>query len=83
MDTVCCLLHGARAVLTEPDPWHKQAKTEGLATLWHTGTLAISCGQPNDVPTRPARRDDIVSVVPPGRLPKLGRGGTLASRQVG
>lgn len=33
------------------------------------------------VPERPARCDDRVRLVPPGQVPKLGKGGSLASRQ--
>lgn len=82
MDDVKCLVDGASRVLQEPDPWAKQALTEALVSKWQAGTLPAYDGGTYCTPDRPARSDDVVKIVGPGEMPKLGKGGTLASRQV-
>jgi hypothetical protein len=82
MTQYTCLIDGALAVLSEADPWAKLATSEAVIALWRSGDLPIDDGRRYAVPGRPARDDEAVKVVSSGHMPKLGRGGTLASRQV-
>jgi hypothetical protein len=82
MNGVSCLVEGALRVLSEADPWAKQVKTEALVSLWKLGSLPAHDGRNYTVPDRPERCDNVVKIVPSGAMPKLGKGGTLASRQV-
>ena len=78
----CCLIGAACSVLCEPHPLQKQALTEAHCAGWRGGGMCADCGGAHSVPARPARRDDVVRVVPPSEVPKLGRAGTAASRVV-
>ena len=76
------LVAAALRVLLQPDPNLKAAWSSQIARLWKSGDItAIACGeepQPPDTPARPA----YVALVQPWETPKLGKGGTLASRLV-
>lgn len=76
------LVAAALRVLQQPDPNLKAAWSNHIAGLWKSGDIsAIACGeepQPPDTPSRPA----CVTLVQPWETPKLGKGGTLASRLV-
>ncbi len=76
------LVAAALRVLQQPDPNLKAAWSNQIAGLWKSGDIsAIACGeepQPPDTPSRPA----CVTLVQPWETPKLGKGGTLASRLV-
>lgn len=78
------LIEAALAVLNEPDPWAKAAQTERVVEAWRAGSLPILPSAPFQLqtPDKPARSPDVVKVVPSGRMPSLGRGGSLASQQV-
>jgi hypothetical protein len=74
------LIAGAITVLLEPDPFKKQELTDEIAKLWRGGSLPIA-GNAQRAPDSPAR-SHLVQVVAPRDMPKLGKGGTLTSRQV-
>lgn len=67
------------------DPWNKAALTAKAADLWRSGAVAEiirdASAAAARVPARPARADDQVKVVGAMQVPKLGRAGSLASRQ--
>lgn len=79
------LIEGALAVLGEPDPWKKADACDSLVAAWQSGRIdAVWHGEsaPPPPPGKPAR-DARVQLLAPGEMPKRGKGGTLASRQVG
>ena len=84
------LIHGAVDILNDGNPWSKHAKTLQLAHFWRQGDLpplpstaeGTAIEPPPCVPDKPARSTAGMRIVQPGAMPKLGRGGTLASRQV-
>eukprot|EP00798_Chlamydomonas_sp_ICE-L_P016832 gene16832-23113_t len=62
----------------------KAEYTNKTVALWRSGNMAVlppGGKLPIPVPERPAREDDKVTIVQPGRAPKRGKGGSLASRQ--
>ncbi len=66
-----------RAALLEPDPRAKVMAARGVARDWRLGRLsfAFDMAMP-DCPARPAAPE----LLPPGRMPKRGRGGSERSR---
>ncbi|KAG0607919.1 hypothetical protein M758_8G064200 [Ceratodon purpureus] len=73
----------ALKVLLEGDPWLKAEYGDLAATLWLEGKMESAyreLGPVLQVPSRPARLD-VVRLVAPRDMPKLGRGGSLQSRQ--
>ncbi|KAF9597054.1 hypothetical protein IFM89_015245 [Coptis chinensis] len=76
------LVEAALRVLNTSDPVEKARLGETIATQWLDGTIT----EPHNpsinftVPDRPARLSD-VKLVSPSLMPKLGRGGSLQSRQ--
>ncbi|GAX74502.1 hypothetical protein CEUSTIGMA_g1951.t1 [Chlamydomonas eustigma] len=77
------LVEAAVKILQTGDPWLKASYTNQVVEWWRSGCMAtLPCSQDTlHVPERPSRSDDKVKVVPPGRTPKRGKGGSLASRQ--
>lgn len=69
-------------VLNTGDPFEKARLGEEIATRWLQGRISRPFPD-NDVsvPDRPARSDDVVKLVAPSEMPKLGKGGSLRSRQ--
>ncbi|KAK9820099.1 hypothetical protein WJX72_006117 [[Myrmecia] bisecta] len=73
-------------VLTEPDAAVKAAHTQAAVALWNNGQLlwepatASAGGSSLFVPDKPAR-DSKVKLLPPQSMHRLGKGGSLASRQ--
>lgn len=77
------LEQAALKVLQEGDPWLKAEFGDLAATLWLQGAMQSAYdvdGPLLAVPSRPARLDT-VRLVAPRDMPKLGRGGSLQSRQ--
>eukprot|EP00892_Ulva_mutabilis_P009735 jgi/Ulvmu1/7133/UM034_0039.1 len=76
------LVSAAASVLLESDAFNKKALTDAIVRAWHDGALApcLPDGADLAAPDQPLR-DDRVKIVSPRDVPKLGKGGTLASRQ--
>lgn len=78
------LVEGALLVLSEPDPWRKAELTERVARAWRDGSLHEvwhDAGSPPPLPPDKPARDTSLSLLEPHMTPRLGKGGTLASRQ--
>eukprot|EP00775_Hariotina_reticulata_P013411 gene13412-13539_t len=78
------LVTAALKVLLQPSPWKKADFTQRAVELWRSGAISRVSNGPQElsrVPDRPHRADDQVTLVAPRDMPKLGKGGTLASRQ--
>uniref|UniRef100_A0A383VR75 DUF455-domain-containing protein n=1 Tax=Tetradesmus obliquus TaxID=3088 RepID=A0A383VR75_TETOB len=78
------LVGAALKVLRVGDPWQKAEFTHRAVALWRSGDISqVSAGPAESAaaPDRPHRLDDKVKLVAPRDMPKLGKGGTLASRQ--
>jgi uncharacterized ferritin-like protein (DUF455 family) len=77
------LISGAHAILHESDPWRKEALTIEIVNMWKSGDLPLKCSGDEvlSAPNEPAR-NNLVKVVAPRDMPKLGKGGTISSRQV-
>ncbi|WIA44075.1 hypothetical protein OEZ86_010433 [Tetradesmus obliquus] len=78
------LVGAALKVLRVGDPWQKAEFTHRAVVLWRSGDISqVSAGPAESAaaPDRPHRLDDKVKLVAPRDMPKLGKGGTLASRQ--
>eukprot|EP00250_Pteridium_aquilinum_P006765 c16609_g1_i1 orf=511-1410(-) len=77
------LVEAAIKVLNTADPWLKARYGDIAAALWRGGLIAHAY-TPNDLllhlPQRPAR-PDWVQLIAPQSMPKLGKGGSLHSRQ--
>lgn len=71
------IAHAARAVLLTADPREKVMASRAFARRWRLGGLAhaFPIVMP-DVPARPA----LPELLPPGRMPKRGRAGSLRAR---
>jgi uncharacterized ferritin-like protein (DUF455 family) len=66
-----------RAALLQPDPRAKVMQTRALARDWRKGELAFVFDVPMpDEPGRPAKPD----LLPPGQMPKRGKGGSDRGR---
>lgn len=82
--TAQTLVEAALEVLNTADPVEKVRLGEAAATRWLEGAISLPyraddpCDLP--VPDRPARLPT-VKLVPPHLMPKLGKGGSLQSRQ--
>ncbi|BDA41926.1 Uncharacterized protein HI_0077 [Coccomyxa sp. Obi] len=77
------LFYAALRVLYEPNAARKGVLTHQTASLWRAGKLTLQGDMFQDMPpvlSRPAR-DDTVQLVEPKKMKRLGKGGTLASRQ--
>ncbi|KAL5709652.1 hypothetical protein ACHQM5_020316 [Ranunculus cassubicifolius] len=76
------LVEAALRVLNTPDPVEKARLGDLIATRWLEGAIAQPYNHSIDlsVPDRPARLTN-VKLVSPSLMPKLGRGGSLQSRQ--
>ncbi|KAH7279266.1 hypothetical protein KP509_37G012700 [Ceratopteris richardii] len=76
------LVEAAIKVLSTGDPWLKAEYGDIAARLWKDGL--ISRPFPSDSnprpPSRPAR-STLIQLVTPQNMPKLGKGGSLQSRQ--
>ncbi|KAL6328330.1 hypothetical protein AAG906_034473 [Vitis piasezkii] len=76
------LVEAALRVLNTADPFDKARLGDEVATKWLQGSITLpyhpSLHLP--VPDRPARLSN-VKLVPPGLMPKLGKAGSLQSRQ--
>jgi hypothetical protein len=76
------LIDSARCVLMEPDPFEKQKLTDEIASLWREGTMQVGAAHASlPVVDQPAR-SGLVRVLEPSKMPKMGKGGSLSSRQV-
>lgn len=77
------LVAAASAVLGESDAFRKKAMTDRIVSDWNGGSL-VACRSGGSDPSAPEQpsRDDRVTIVAPRDMPKLGKGGTLQSRQV-
>lgn len=77
------LVAAATSVLLESNAFNKKALTDRIVSDWVHGSLAARSPDGNDpsAPDQPSR-DGRVKIVAPRDMPKLGKGGTLASRQV-
>lgn len=76
------LVEAALRVLNTADPVEKALLGESVATRWLQGTITQSYDPFSDiiVPDRPARLTN-VKLVPSNQMPKLGKAGSLQSRQ--
>ncbi|KAK3422190.1 uncharacterized protein HI_0077 [Eucalyptus grandis] len=76
------LVEAALRVLRTPDPFEKARLGDAAAARWLRGAIPRPYDPSVDlpVPDRPARLAD-VKLVPPGLMPKLGKAGSLQSRQ--
>lgn len=77
MDTPRSLARAIRRALLAPDPTAKVFAAREVARNWRLGRLdwAFDADMP-DVPARPDRPE----LLPPNRMPKRGRGGSLRAR---
>lgn len=77
------LVAAASSILQESDAFNKKALTDRIVSDWSHGLLA-ACSPDADDPSAPDQpsRDGRVKIVAPKDIPKLGKAGTLASRQV-
>ncbi|EHA8588683.1 hypothetical protein COCNU_scaffold006300G000010 [Cocos nucifera] len=76
------LVEAALEILNTADPVEKARLGEAAATRWLQGTVSLPYRDHGDlpVPDRPARLSN-VKLVAPHLMPKLGKGGSLQSRQ--
>lgn len=76
------LVEAALRVLNTADPFEKARVGDSVAAQWLGGaiTRAYDASVDLPVPDRPARLSN-VKLVAPGLMPKLGKGGSLQSRQ--
>ncbi|XP_051119940.1 uncharacterized protein LOC127243809 [Andrographis paniculata] len=76
------LVEAALTVLNTADPFEKARIGDVIANEWLNGEIAAAyvAGVDIQVPDRPARLDD-VKLVSPSEMPKLGKAGSLQSRQ--
>ncbi|KAL6128454.1 hypothetical protein ACLB2K_071809 [Fragaria x ananassa] len=76
------LVEAALRVLNTAEPFEKARLGDSVASQWLNGSIALPYGPclHLPVPDRPARLTH-VKVVAPSQMPKLGRGGSLQSRQ--
>ncbi|OWM70270.1 uncharacterized protein LOC116197777 [Punica granatum] len=76
------LVEAALQVLNTPDPYEKARLGDSVATRWLQGRIARPYDPSVDlpVPDRPARLTN-VKLVSPSLMPKLGKAGSLQSRQ--
>ncbi|WCJ19197.1 hypothetical protein M5689_001495 [Euphorbia peplus] len=81
-ETTETLVEAALRVLNTADPYEKAALGDLVATEWLQGTISEPYLPSLDlpVPDRPARLST-VKLLAPGSMPKLGKGGSLQSRQ--
>lgn len=70
----------AVVVLQTPCPWRKAQRTAEALQLWRAGQLDCSSAADPPPPQRPAR-DQKVQVLPPGQMPRRGKGGSIESRR--
>lgn len=76
------LIDAARSVLMEPDPFEKQKLTDEIARLWREGRMPVGeAVQSCPLVDQPAR-SGLVQTLEPSKMPKMGKGGSLTSRQV-
>ena len=77
------LLEAAVQILLTADPHVKAAMTSRVAADWRSGRLATAYHEEGDDPSPPDKpaRDGRVKTVPSGKTARIGKGGTLASRQ--
>ncbi|DBA96627.1 hypothetical protein WJX77_008860 [Trebouxia sp. C0004] len=75
------LMGQASAILRQSNPQIKAAQTHRITKLWEQRQLVAGRTAVGDPPERPGRDDSKVRVVAPGKMPALGKGGSLASRQ--
>lgn len=76
------LVEAALRVLNTADPFEKARLGDSIASNWLQGTITCPYDPSLDlsVPNRPARLSN-VKLVSPGLMPKLGKAGSLQSRQ--
>ncbi|CAL9150495.1 unnamed protein product [Musa hybrid cultivar] len=77
------LVEAALEVLNTPDPFEKARLGEAVAARWLLDDISVpyrNDGPPPLVPDRPARLSS-VKLVSPSMMPKLGKAGSLQSRQ--
>lgn len=77
------LVEAALEVLNMADPFEKARLGEASAARWLQGAICIPYrdeGPPSPVPDRPARLSTM-KLVSPSMMPKLGKAGSLQSRQ--
>ncbi|KAA6427647.1 MAG: hypothetical protein FRX49_02310 [Trebouxia sp. A1-2] len=75
------LMGQASAILRQSNPQIKAAQTNRVTKLWEQQQLVAGRTAVGEPPVRPGRDDSKVRVVAPGKMPALGKGGSLASRQ--
>lgn len=77
------LVEAALRVLNEPDPVEKARLGEDAGRRWLDGSISLAYRPSDPMPTPPDRpaRLSKVKLVAPGEMPKLGKGGSLQSRQ--
>ena len=85
------LVSFCRLILLTPDPAEKVNLVRHLCHIFRSGQLPVSTPSTRDkatdslVPTEPAppdapTRSDLLKVVKPGQMPRLGKGGTVETR---
>ncbi|KAJ3671352.1 hypothetical protein LUZ60_007431 [Juncus effusus] len=77
------LVEVALRVLNEPDPVEKARLGEETARRWFDGSISVAYRSDHHLPSppvRPARLSNI-KLLAPNQMPKLGKGGSLQSRQ--
>ncbi|XP_078438865.1 3-oxoacyl-acyl-carrier synthase-like protein (Protein of unknown function DUF455) [Wolffia australiana] len=78
------LVEAALQVLNEADPFRKAKAGQAAAAAWLQGSISTAFSDPLSghllVPDRPARLPTM-TLLPSRSMPKLGKGGTLRSRQ--
>ncbi|KAG0447919.1 hypothetical protein HPP92_028085 [Vanilla planifolia] len=76
------LVEAALEVLNTADPAEKARLGDAIANRWLKGEISIPfhSGEDSSVPCRPARPSNVRQVAP-NMMPKLGKGGSLLSRQ--
>lgn len=77
------LVEAALRVLNEPDPVEKARLGEDAGRRWLDGSISLAYRPSDPIPTPPDRpaRLSKVKLVAPNEMPKLGKGGSLQSRQ--
>lgn len=79
------LVEAALRILNEPDPVEKARLGEDTGRRWLDGSISLAypTSHSDPVPTPPDRpaRLSKVKLVAPKEMPKLGKGGSLRSRQ--
>jgi uncharacterized ferritin-like protein (DUF455 family) len=74
------LAAAARKILQQPEPGLKAEWTQQAAELWRSGGISDTHADGEPLPPATPGRSSKVKLVQPWEVPKIGRGGTPASR---